>query len=86
KQQTIPLKEKKLGIAGLIDDVNARISFMERQKRRNKSEEFHGYVNGVIDDYKRWIEYLRCLNEFDAAVKEDLNDTESQTAPVMTIS
>ncbi|RIB14062.1 hypothetical protein C2G38_2040482 [Gigaspora rosea] len=44
---------------------------MERQKRRNKSEEFHGYVNGVIDDYKRWIEYLRCLNEFDAAVKEN---------------
>ncbi|CAG8837035.1 17406_t:CDS:2, partial [Gigaspora margarita] len=65
------IKRKKDGIPGLIDDVYARISFMQRQKRRNTSEELHIFIDNVIGDYEKWIEYLKNLNEFDAAVRED---------------
>ncbi|CAG8468949.1 17058_t:CDS:2 [Cetraspora pellucida] len=34
------------------------------------------YAHSVIEDYKKWIEYLKSLNEFDAAVREhDLKQT-----------
>ncbi|CAG8673464.1 14878_t:CDS:2 [Gigaspora margarita] len=62
-------KRKKDGIPGLIDDVYGRISYMRRQKRRNK-EELHGYIDSVIKDYERFIECLKNLNKFDAAVRE----------------
>ncbi|CAG8806850.1 19672_t:CDS:2, partial [Racocetra fulgida] len=58
------------GIPGLIDDVYAHISFMRWQKRRNTSKELHGFIDNVIGDYEKWIEYLKNLNEFDATVRE----------------
>ncbi|CAG8673928.1 11483_t:CDS:2, partial [Racocetra fulgida] len=46
---------------------------MQWQKRRNTSKELHDFIDNVIGDYEKWIEYLKNLNEYDVALSTNQN-------------